>query len=199
MWKVRFSGVLLLAAPLLLAGGGAGAQAAARVLIETDLGEIVLELDAEHAPITVANFLRYVDGGQYDGGRFHRSVRLDNQTRDDVLIEVIQGGRNPEFRGQGFEPISLERTRDTGLRHVDGTISMARVDPDSGRSDFFVCINDQPSLDYGGARNEDGQGFAAFGRVVRGMDVVRQIHAAPTPEGERLSPPITILRAARLD
>lgn len=200
MWKVRCAAVLLLSFPIFLAGDRAHAQAqSTRVLIETDRGEIELELDAEHAPVTVANFLRYVDDGQFDGGRFHRAVRLDNQARDDVLIEVIQGGRNPEFRGRGFDAIVLEPTRDTGLRHLDGTISMARVAPDSARSDFFICINDQPSLDHGGARNEDGQGFAAFGQVVRGMDVVRQIHAAPTHEGERLSPAITIIRVARLE
>ena len=185
MLKVRFAGVLLLATSFFLTGGlVAQKERMAHVLIETDRGEIELELDAEHAPATVANFLRYIDAGQYDGGRFHRSVRLDNQVRDDVLIEVIQGGRNPEFRGQDFDPIALERTRDTGLRHVDGAISMARVDPDSARSDFFICINDQPSLDYGGARNEDGQGFAAFGQAwCAGWISCAQIHAATDARG----------------
>lgn len=170
-----------------------------RVIIETELGEIEVELNAGRAPLTVANFLRYVDAGAYDGGRFHRSVRLDNQVRDDVLIEVVQAGANPEFRGRQFDPIPLERTRDTGLAHVDGTLSMARLGPDTARSDFFVCIGDQPELDYGGVRNADGQGFAAFGRVVRGMDVVRRIHRSDTDDRERLTPPVSIVRLTRID
>ncbi len=173
-------------------------DAKVHVLIETELGEIEVALDAESAPATVANFLRYVDAGRYDGGRFHRSVRLDNQTRDDVLIEVVQAGGNPEFRRQQFEAVPLERTRDTGLKHIDGTISMARGTPDSARSDFFICIGAQPSLDFGGDRNADGQGFAAFGQVVRGMDVVRRIHTSPTGERENLTPPVGILRVSRL-
>ncbi len=166
-----------------------------RVLLETELGEIELELDGDSAPQTTANFLRYVDAERYDGGRFHRAVRLDNQNRSDVLIEVIQGGPND---GQGFPSIELERTRDTGLMHTDGAISMARGGPDTASSGFFICIGDQPSLDFGGQRNADGQGFAAFGMVVRGMDVDRRIQQLPTPEGETLQPPITILRATRV-
>ena len=170
-----------------------------RVLIETELGEIEVELDAANAPVTTANFLRYLDAGRYDGGGFNRSVRLDNQVRDDVLIEVIQAGPNPEFRRQGFPPIELERTRDTGLKHADCTLSMARGGPDTASSSFFICIGDQPSLDFGGDRNADGQGFAAFGRVVRGMDVVLKIHQAPTAERENLTPSIVIVRMSRIE
>jgi peptidyl-prolyl cis-trans isomerase A (cyclophilin A) len=93
--------------------------------------------------------------------------------------------------------LALERTRDTGLSHKDGTVSMARAGPDTATSDFFICIGDQPPLDFGGKRNPDGQGFAAFGRVVAGMDVVRRIQAAPA-EGQSLKPPVRILRAKRL-
>ncbi len=170
-----------------------------RLLIETDLGVLEVELYNGRAPVTVANFLRYVDAGRYTGGRFHRSVRRDNQVRDDVPIEVVQAGANPEFRRQQFAPIPLERTRDTGLVHRDGTLSMARAGPDSARSDFFICIGDQPELDFGGARNADGQGFAAFGRVVRGMSVVRRIHRRPTDDRERLTSPVRILRVTRID
>ena len=147
------------------------------------------------APILV---LRYLDAGYYTGGRFHRSARLDNQVRDDVLIEVIQAGTNPEFGRQGFPPIALERTRDTGLKHLDGTLSMARGGPDTASASFFICIGDQPSLDFGGDRNADGQGFGAFGRVVRGMEVVRQIHQSPTLERENLAPPIVISQMRRI-
>ena len=170
-----------------------------RVLIETELGEIEIELEADKAPLTAANFLRYLDAGFFDDGLFHRSARLDNQVRDDVLIEVIQGGPNRERTRRPFPPIELERTRDTGLKHLDGTISMARGGPDSAASGFFICIGEQPSLDFGGDRNADGQGFAAFGRVVRGMDVVRRIHASPTGRGERLAPPILIVKASRIE
>ena len=167
-----------------------------RVVLDTDLGEVELEVDLARAPVTAANFLRYVDGGFYDGGRFHRTVTRDNQPDDTVRIEVVQAGIDPARRGDGFAPIELERTSVTGLAHVDGTVSMARAAPDSARSDFFVCIGDQPALDFGGARNPDGQGFAAFGRVVRGMDVVRRIQTAPS-EAQQLVPPVAIRRASR--
>jgi peptidyl-prolyl cis-trans isomerase A (cyclophilin A) len=173
---------------------------APRVAIETDLGVIVVQLEPARAPATVANFLRYVDAKMYDGGRFHRAVRLDNQVRDDVKIEVIQGGRDPQQAKShaGFGAIPLERTSVTGLKHVYGAISMARGNtPDSASSDFFICINDQPALDEGGARSADKQGFAAFGRVVSGMDIVRQIQARPAPK-ERLDPPVRILRIVRM-
>ena len=166
--------------------------------METDLGVFEVELEAGRAPGTVANFLRYVDAGLYDGGRFHRTVTLDNQVRDDVLIEVIQAGPNPD-KGERFDPIALERTRDTGLRHLDGTISMARNGPDTATGDFFICIGEQPSLDFGSARNSDDQGFAAFGQVVSGMDVVRRVHQSPADERERLRPPIAIVRISRVD
>ncbi len=169
-----------------------------RVRVETELGAFEVELEAARAPGTVANFLRYVDAGLYDGGRLHRTVTLDNQVRDDVLIEVIQAGPNPD-KGERFDPVALERTRDTGLRHLDGTISMARGGPDTATGDFFICLGAQPSLDFGGARNDDGQGFAAFGQVVSGMDVVRRIHRAPADERERLRPSIAIVRIGRVD
>ena len=191
------AGALVYAATVFGASGGAQNLAVVRVLIETELGEIEVELDAANAPVTTANFLRYLDAGAYDGGRFTRSVRLDNQNRDDVLIEVIQAGTNPELGRQGFPSIALERTRDTGLQHGDGTLSMARNGPDTARAGFFICVGDQPSLDFGGDRNADGQGFAAFGRVVRGMDVVRRIHRSPT-QRETLTPPITMMRVSRI-
>jgi len=166
-----------------------------RVLIRTELGAIEVLLDAAHAPVTAANFVKYVEGGFYDGGRFHRTVKMDNQPNNKVLIEVVQAGINPGRRGSGYPPIGLERTHFTGISHLDGTISMARGQPDSATSDFFICIGDQPSLDFGGSRNPDGQGFAAFGRVIRGMEVVRKIQAAPARE-QRLNPPVKILKAA---
>ncbi len=156
----------------------------------------MLELDAARAPASTANFLRYVDAGRYRGGAFHRTVTTapDNQPGKGVKIDVIQAGPAP---GPEFPPIRLERTRDTGLRHVDGAISMARDGPDTATADFFVCVGPQPELDQGGRRNPDGQGFAVFGRVVSGMDVVRRIHASPA-KGQTLTPPVAIVEAVRL-
>jgi peptidyl-prolyl cis-trans isomerase A (cyclophilin A) len=167
------------------------------VRIETALGDITVEIEAQRAPITSANFLRYVDAARYDGGRFHRTVRLDNQPGKDVLIEVVQGGVDPSREHEDFPPIPLERTSVTGLAHTEGTLSMARDAPDTATSDFFICIGDQPALDFGGRRNPDGQGFAAFGRVVQGMDVVRRIQRAPA-DGQGLAPPVPIRRIHRL-
>jgi peptidyl-prolyl cis-trans isomerase A (cyclophilin A) len=195
---------LRIAAAVLLVAAAIGAPLASldlvRVAIATSLGTIEVEIDSTRAPVTAANFLRYVDAKMYDGGRFHRAVRLDNQARNDVLIEVIQGGRSPEQAKtvKGFGTIPLERTSVTTLRHVDGAISMARgATADSASSDFFICVGDQPALDFGGARAADGQGFAAFGRVVSGMDVVRKIQAGKTNDREQLLEPVTIVRVHR--
>ncbi len=180
---------VLLALSLAPARAAAG-QDLPRVIIGTSLGNIEVEVDTIRAPITSANFLRYVDLGFYRFGRFHRTVRADNQPKDKIKIAVIQAGLD-SLRVKDFPPIPLERTRATGLSHKDGTISMARNGPNTATSDFFICIGDQPSLDYGGKRNPDGQGFAAFGRVVLGMDVVRKIQASPA-RGQTLDPPIAI-------
>ena len=161
------------------------------VLISTTLGEIKVELDPIHAPITTGNFLKYVDLGRYAGGRFHRTVTLANQPDKKTKIEVIQAGVNPAKQKADLPPIKLERTNLTGILHTSGTISMARDGADSATSDFFICIGDQPELDYGGKRNPDGQGFAAFGKVTLGMDVVRKIQASPAKD-QTLDPPIVI-------
>ena len=174
---------------------GTAAQALPRVVIQTSLGSMEVEVDTVRAPVTARNFLRYVDQGAYRGGRFHRTVRTDNQPEVQTKIEVIQGGLDAS-RVSDFSPIPLERTNATGLAHKNGTISMARDGPDSATSDFFICIGDQPQLDFGGKRNPDGQGFAAFGTVVGGMDVVRLIQTARAQE-QRLTPPIEILDVTR--
>src|SRR4051812_8924265 len=158
-----------------------GVAGIVHVVIETEQGTISADLDSAHAPVSVANFLRYVDANLYTDGRFHRTVRPDNQPRDSVRIGVIQGGRARD--SAGYPPIELERTSVTGLRHLDGTLSMARGGPNSATSDFFICVGPQPSLDFGGHRNLDGQGFAAFGIVTNGMDIVRRIQLSPA-EGQ---------------
>jgi len=180
------------------AAGGQVSPELVRVRFDTALGPFEVELDPARAPVTVANFLKYVDGGFYDGGRGHRSARIETQTTRPVKIEVIQAGINPARQSDALPAIPLERTSVTGILHKDGAISMARSGPDTVTSDFFICIGDQPSLDFGGARNPDGQGFAAFGRVVSGMDVVQAIHRAPA-EGENLTPPVRLFAARRVN
>ncbi len=168
--------------------------AALHVRFDTRAGSFRVRLDARAAPATVHNFLRHIHAGHYTGGLFHRTVTLQNQPGDQIRIEVIQAGAAPGRDSAAFPPVALERTSVTGLRHLDGTISMARATPDSATSDFFICLGPQPELDFGGRRNPDGQGFAAFGQVVEGMDIVRRIQQSPA-EGQRLTPPIPIIRA----
>jgi peptidyl-prolyl cis-trans isomerase A (cyclophilin A) len=172
------------------------------VVIETEKGVIEIEVDAARAPITAANFMKYIDGKFYNGGVANRAVRPDNTVRHDVEIQVIQFQIDAAREREQFPPIPLERTSVTGLKHVNGVVSMARGAPDSATASFFIVIGDQPSLDFGGTRNADGQGFSAFGRVTRGMDVVKAIQASPTGSGgpygtESLDPPIRILKAYR--
>lgn len=161
------------------------------VIIDTALGAIAVEVFTALAPITAANFLRYVDAGFYTPGRFYRTVTPQNQPDDAIRIEVIQGGIDPAREAERFPPIPLERTAVTGLAHTDGTLSMSRFAPDSAHSEIFICIGDQPQLDFGGMRNPDGQGFAAFGRVTGGMEIVRRIQQS-AHEAQHLTPPIGI-------
>jgi peptidyl-prolyl cis-trans isomerase A (cyclophilin A) len=150
-----------------------------RVVIRTDLGDIKVEIYERQAPVTAANFLRYVDAGLFKGASFYRVVKLENQPNNEVKIEVIQGGLGFSDEERPFPPIEHETTDKTGVLHKDGVIAMARSAPGSATSEFFICIGDQPELDFGGKRNPDGQGFAAFGRVIEGLDVVRKIQQQP--------------------
>ena len=161
--------------PVLLLTFRAAAQELPRVEIKTDLGNIVVKIDTINAPITAKNFLRHVKSNMYENACFYRVVCMDNQPRNDVKIEVIQGGMYIEPRFETIKPIVHETTKTTGLEHLDGTLSMARMEPGTASTEFFICVGDQPELDFGGTRNPDGQGFAAFGQVVSGMDVVRKI------------------------
>jgi peptidyl-prolyl cis-trans isomerase A (cyclophilin A) len=169
--------------------------------VGTSIGVFFIAVDTRRAPITATNFLKYVDAGLYDLGRFHRATRADNYTPAPParpMMNIIQGGINPLKRGEGFPPIPLERTSVTGIKHVAGVVSMARgTAADTATSDFFVLLDDQPSLDFGGQRFEDGQGGAAFGRIVEGLDIVRKIQQQPV-EGQNLSGPVTIWRVWRL-
>jgi len=169
--------------------------AAQQCLIKTTMGNITVELYPAKAPVTVANFLKYVDAHLYDSSSFFRAVTLHNQPKDSVKIEVIQGGGVDSLKE--FAAIPLETTKLTGLYHINGTISMARGKPNSATASFFICINDQPSLDFGGKRNKDGQGFAAFGKVIDGMEVVKKIQGLYPGQGQYFKPEVLILSITR--
>ncbi len=174
------------------------------VIINTTEGSIVAELYPQAAPLTVANFLRYVDEGHYKGSSFYRVVRSDNQQHQPVKIDIIQGGLGISNEPPPLPPIAHESTDTTHLKHQFGTLSMARLEPGSASSEFFICVSDQPELDFGGKRFPDGLGFAAFGRVIAGMEVVRKIQASQVnsgdggyARGQMLSSPVRILNIAR--
>lgn len=173
-------------------------HAVVRVVLTTAEGPIVLALEKDRAPVTTANFLRYVDAKRLDGTSFYRAMKL---TPDSGLI---QGGvRDP---AKLYPPIPLEPTSKTGLRHEDGTISMARGAPNSAKADFFIIVGAMPSLDAHPDMPGDSAGFAAFGHVVEGMDIVRRILVAPTSptegegvmRGQMLSPKVQVLTARRV-
>lgn len=187
---------MIMAATLALsacAGTADGAEKP-RVVLETGAGRMVLELELERAPLTVCNFLSYVTDGDYEAGSFFRTVvsaTNDNPNPIDVIQAATPRGADDTLR----PPIPLERTRDTGLAHVAGAVSMARDGPDTATSSFFIVTRDTPSLDFGGGRNPDGQGFAVFGRLVEGLDVARRIQMSPADAEEQLTPPVSIRTA----
>lgn len=175
-----------------------------RVMLMTTEGPIVIALDTQHAPRSAGDFLQYVQRGLYDqGAGFYRVVRRDND-HGTPPIEVIQGGLLDENDPRALPPVAHESTRQTGLRHLDGTVSLARGAPGTGGgAAFFICVGPQPGLDAGALRNPDGQGFAALGQVVFGMDTVRRIHAGETDpaqgeayvQGQMLKQPVRLLWA----
>ena len=166
------------------------------VKMKTELGEIIIEVDTVNAPVTANNFLRYVDEQLFKTASFYRVVRMDNQPNNSIKIEVIQGGLGFDESPLSLPPIEHESTDETGILHKDGVISMARVEPGSASSEFFICVGEQPELDFGGKRNPDGQGFAAFGKVIEGMDVVRKIQSQPD-DRQMLIEPIRVLEINR--
>lgn len=172
------------------------------VVIDTALGPIEVRLELTRAPLSSGDFLKYVDSGLYAGGAFYRTVRPDIDPNP-VKIEVVQGGLTDESKY--LPPIAHEPTHRTGLRHRNGTLSVARDAVGTGTAGaFFICIGDQPELDFGGKRNPDGQGFAAFGQVTRGMKLLHTMGSMKTqgpkgsPGGELLASPVAILGARRV-
>ena len=172
------------------------------VVLDTVLGPIEVSLNLSRAPLSAADFLKYVDQGLYTGGAFYRTVRPDNDTKP-VKISVLQGGLTDD--NKYLPPIAHEPTNRTGIQHRNGTLSIARDAVGTGTAGaFFICIGDQPELDFGGKRNPDGQGFAAFGHVTSGMKWVHTMwlmktQAAPGLTGaELIASPVTILGAHRV-
>jgi len=191
---------MAMAAAVFTGASGAAAQSVSTphdVLLDTEAGVMILDLDYEHAPVTACHFARYVMLGDYHHGSFFRSVVA--ATNDNPHpIDVIQAA-TPRGADDALRPaIPLERTSDTGLSHVAGAVSMARDGPDTATTSFFVVTQDTPSLDYGGGRNPDGQGFAVFGQVVVGLDVARAVQAGATDGRELLTPPVRINAAVML-
>lgn len=169
------------------------------VVIETKLGNIELELESKKAPRTVAAFLNSIDSGRYKNTYFYRVLNVPNQPSDAFKAELIQGGlwRNKRQISTSSPRIPHEGTNVTGIKHEVGTISMARLEPGSAGTEFFICITPQPGFDFGGKNNEDGQGYAAFGHVVKGMDVVLKIYNEPDTD-QIFDPPVHIFNIKRL-
>jgi peptidyl-prolyl cis-trans isomerase A (cyclophilin A) len=170
-----------------------------KVALQTEAGRIVLAVDRGRAPVTSANFLRYVDSQRLNGINFYRAMKLWEGTG------LVQAGVRDG--GKLYPPIAHEPTSQTGIRHEDGTISMARTTPGSAQGDFFITIGKVPGFDAGSGQKGDDLGFAAFGRVVEGMDVIRTLLQAPVSStkgaaegmtGQILEPPVKILKAERL-
>jgi len=172
-----------------------------RIVISTQLGDIEAEIYVDKAPVTAGNFLKYIDFGKFNNGQvsFYRVVRQDNQPGKPIKIEVIQGGfyEDSIIEKNQFPPIRHESTNETGILHNDGILSMARNEPGTASSEFFICVGDQPELDFGGKRNPDGQGFAAFGKVISGMDVVRKIQQLKDSD-QYLKDPVRIIGISRI-
>ncbi|MFC7050692.1 peptidylprolyl isomerase [Emcibacter nanhaiensis] len=206
--RLKAIGTILLSCLMLLAAVVPAVSAPEKtvdVVITTEQGNISLRLYPERAPITVKNFLRNMDAGIYQGGQFYRAVRMDNQRPANTTITLIQGGRNPAVKP--LPPVPHETTEMTGISHQNGVISMARLEPGTATSEFFICIGDNSALDYGSDRNPDKQGYATFGVVTDGMEVVMQIQNQPTNvpmqdpnspvKGQIMEKPVRILNITR--
>jgi peptidyl-prolyl cis-trans isomerase A (cyclophilin A) len=167
--------------------------------IETYYGDIIVELYPEKAPKTVAGFLSFVDSGYFKNTSFYRVLKKEDQPINAFKSQLIQGGLwQANYKKQRTLPgIPLETTKQTGILHKDGVISLARNEPNSGNTEFFICIGDQRDYDYGGEASNDGLGYATFGKVIEGMEFVKQIHQQPDFE-TNLNPPIKIKNIKRL-
>jgi len=167
------------------------------IRIETKLGDIEVELFPDQAPQTVAAFLSYIDSGFYKDASFYRVLNTDNQSMDAAKAELIQGGVYRSRIRPNVKGIPHETTEKTKIFHKNGTVSLARLEPGTASTEFFICIGDQPGFDYGGENNPDKQGYAAFGKVMKGMDVVMKIYGR-NENAQYFDPPIEIYRIIKL-
>lgn len=190
--------IILIAAYLLIWNFSSKSVANPKVLMSTEVGDIIFVIYLDKAPISAGNFLKYVDEKRFISSSFYRAVTLENQPNDDVKIEVIQGGIGFVESDLRLDPIAHETTEMTGLKHLDGSISMARSEPGSASSEFFVCIGDQPELDFGGRRNLDGQGFAVFGQLLSGQEIIGKIHSSINKE-QMIVQPVKIFSIKRIN
>ena len=167
--------------------------------ILTDLGDIEIELYPGKAPKTAAAFLNYVDSGLFKNSSFYRVLNDENQSSAGFKSQLIQGGiwESNNKKAVTLPGIEHENTKTTDILHKDGVISLARSAPGTANTEFFICLGDQAAFDYGGSANSDGQGFAAFGKVIKGMNVVRLIHTQPE-NNESIRPPVSIKNIIRL-
>ncbi len=183
-------GWFVLSVGIFFAGCRNGDVSSQRIQLSTEFGDIVVEVYPETAPLSAGQFLRYIKEDRITGGTFFRTVTPENQPDDSIRIQVVQGSLSLRS-GHGLPPIPHETTETTGLRHRHGTVSLARAQPGTANTSFFICIGEQPELDYGGQRNPDGLGFAAFAQVVEGMEVVEILHRQPA-EDQYFPDPIAI-------
>jgi peptidyl-prolyl cis-trans isomerase A (cyclophilin A) len=198
--KTRFGFLLLTLgiSGLLSACHSASNNGAPHIIISTGAGDIEVELYPKQAPRTAGAFLSYIDSGFYKKGSFYRVLNDDNQVTGAGASRLIQGGiwKTNHAKAVGVPGVPHEPTNMTHIQHTDGTVSLARSEPGTGTTEFFICVGDQPGFDFGGENNPDGQGYAAFGRVVKGMDVVRTIYARPE-NNQSFTPSIPIYNIVR--
>jgi peptidyl-prolyl cis-trans isomerase A (cyclophilin A) len=203
MRRCIFSLCFLLVAGFLFAGllpscHSASDPSRPHVIIRTDAGDIEVELYLRQAPVTAGAFLSYVDSGFYKNASFYRVLNEDNQVTGAASSKLIQGGiwKTNHAKAVSVPGVPHEPTSRTHILHTNGVISLARDKPGTGTTEFFICVGDQPGFDYGGENNPDGQGYAAFGKVVKGMDVVRTIYQQPE-NNQRFTPSIRIDNISR--
>jgi peptidyl-prolyl cis-trans isomerase A (cyclophilin A) len=196
LWVIGLG--VLLTGLVVSCGGGRPNPDTPHVLIRTTAGDIEVELYPRQAPRTAGAFLSYIDSGFYKNGSFYRVLNEDNQVTGSDFAKLIQGGiwKTNHTKAISVPGVPHETTQQTHILHTDGVISLARTEPGTATTEFFICVGNQPGFDYGGDNNPDGQGYASFGKVVKGMDIVRAIYARPEND-QSFTPPIPILGIIR--
>lgn len=182
---------------ILVFAGCSGASKYPRVEISTRQGDIIIELYPEKAPKTVAAFLSYVEKDLYNNASFYRVLNDENQPSNAAKANLIQGGLYRSKKTPDLAGVPHETTKQSGILHKDGVVSLARLEPGTATAEFFICVGDQPGFDFGGANNADGQGYAAFGRVIKGLDIVRKIYNLPE-DNQYFDPPVPIFDIKKL-